>query len=221
MSNRYSVGQMNQLGDGLEAADYSIDEVTKLRDPATLAQIKLILMGIAVIVRSSFKLVLDKAFNPSEFIGQGWAFWKGSVNGNGLEGDDACVQEPDIVDFEHIVLETHLKKGESAIHGEEKMKRARVSKNHQLGSKALLALWNDYQTKKAEGKSGDSILEMLRKSGKIGTVIYFFGSVLRDPNGDLSVLSLAFSNGEWSWYYSWLDDDWIAANPSASLASVN
>ena len=166
-------------------------------------------------------MALGKALNPAKLIGTGWTFWKGPASGNGKEGEDDCVKEKDIVDFEQIVIETHLKEKETSILGEEKMKRARAGKNQQLGVKAFLALWNDYQVKKTEGKPEDSVLEKLRKSGRIGTVIYFFGSTLRDPDGDRNVLYLCFDSGEWVWDYGWLDDHWHADGPSVALASVN
>ena len=53
--------------------------------------------------------------------------------------------------------------------------------------------------------------------GKKG--VYFFGTILRHPHGRRYVLSLYWSDGEWHWYYYWLDHDWNANNPSAVLAS--
>jgi hypothetical protein len=220
MSEKYSVGQMNQLGDGLELADFSVDEVTKLRNPVVLQQVKLYLVGLATIVRVCFKFALDKALNPVKFIGSDWKFWRGPVGGDGLEGDEDYVPEPEIVDFEQIVLETHLEGKETVLLGEEKMRRARASKNRQLGDKAFLVLWNDWQACKAAGKPKDSILERLRRSGKIGTVVCFFGRVLRNPLGRRLVLYLCFVGSDWDWNYDWLDLGFNSGDPSASLASV-
>lgn len=137
-----------------------------------------------------------------------------------MTGDEDYVPEPDIVDFEQIVLETHLQGEETSIQGEEKMKRARASKNRQLGGKAFLALWNNWLSCKSAGKPKDSILEHLRRSGKIGTVVYFFGRTLRNPDGDRCVLFLCFSSGEWDWCYYWLGYYWNDGDPSVALASV-
>jgi len=49
MSNLYSVGQMNQLGDSLEAEGFTADDVTKLKQYANLAGIKAVLNGTAKI----------------------------------------------------------------------------------------------------------------------------------------------------------------------------
>jgi len=211
---------MNQLGDGLEAAGYGVDDVTKLRSPEILLQFLLVLQGLATVVRANFKLALTAIFSPVEFIGLGWSVWKGPVDGNGVEGDEECVTEPDIVDFEQIVLETHLQGDDTSVHGEEKMRRARASKNRQLGGKAFLALWNNWRACKAAGKPEDSILEKLRKAKKIGNVVYFFGLTLRDSDGARCVLCLCFNVGGWGWDYDWLGNHWHASGPSVALASV-
>lgn len=216
MSTAYSVGQMNQLGDGLEAAGFTPDDVTKLRAPELLAQLKLVLMGLAVIVRQGFKLACAKTFNPTEFLGEGWSVWKGPADGDGLEGEEDCdkrADELEVVDWEQVFFETHLKEGETSIQGEEKLKRAKASGNIQLGAKHFLSLWDDYQQ---NGKN--SILEKLRAKGI--TRIYFFGTVLRLPSGGRCVLCLYFGGGRWSWGCSWLGGRWVSNDPSVSLASV-
>ena len=219
MSSKFSVGAMNQLADAFEGENYSDEDVTKLR--GILVKLKMVFAGVAIIVRVCFKLALDRALDPSSFIGGGWKFWRGPADGTGLEGDEDYIPEPDVVDFEQIVLETHLQDKEISIHGEEKMKRARASKNRQLGDKAFVALWNDWLAKRAEGKPEDSILEQLYRSGKICKVIYFFGRTLRGSGGNRYALCLCRGgDGQWDWSYDWLDDRWLANNPSVALASV-
>lgn len=78
---------MHQLIDGLENEGFTPELVTKLRTSEVLAQIKLVLMGLATIVRGHFKLACDNVFNPIEFFGNGWTVWKGPADGNGLEVD--------------------------------------------------------------------------------------------------------------------------------------
>jgi hypothetical protein len=169
---------------------------------------------------SSFELVLDKPLT-AKFIGEDWSVWKGPADGNGLEGEEDCVPEPDEIDFENIILETHLKKGEKSISGEEKMRRARQSKNLQLGGRAFVALWTNWQGCKAVGKPEKSVLEKLRRAEKIGNVVYFFGLVLRDQGGNRYVLYLYFDGREWDWNCYWLDDRWRVGRPSISIASIN
>ncbi len=69
MSTAYSVGQMNQLGDALEAAGFTAEEVTKLRSfPGLLANIKKVLAGTSKIVAVTH--VIDCDANP--YVPQGW-----------------------------------------------------------------------------------------------------------------------------------------------------
>jgi hypothetical protein len=208
---------MNQLGDGLEAAGYSVGDVTKLRSPEVLSQIRQVLMGLAEIVQVAFKLACAKVFNPAEFIGEGWSVWKGPVDSNGLEGEeDRDIREDSLeaIDWNQVIMETNLQKGEAYITGEEKLLRLKAGKNIRLGAKAFLSLWKDY-----EANGANSMLEKLRKAKNM-TRIYFFGTVLRHSGGNRYVLYLCFDVREWNWNYRWLDYYWNSVDPSASLASV-
>ena len=220
--SQYLEGQTHQLAEALQEHGFTAANVTALgqNSNGVLDQIKLILLGLATVIQACLKLALDKVFNPSEFIGSDWKIWKGPADGDGLEGDKDCVPEPDVVDFEQIVMETHLQGKETSVHGEEKMRRARASQNKQLAGKAFLALWNNWLACKNAGKPEDSILERLRKSGKIGNVIYFFGLALRSPVGSRLVLCLYFYGEGWNWSCHWLDGHWGAGSPSVALASV-
>jgi len=219
----YLEGQTHQLMESLERAGYTPAHVTALgqNSNGVLDQLMLVLTGVAVIVRHCLKLALPKVFNPTEFIGAGWTVWKGPADGNGLEGDEDCVPEPDVMDFEQIVLETHIQEGKTSVHGEEKMRLARAGKNQQLGGRAFLSLWKDWQKCKADGKPEESILEKLRRAKKIGNVIYFFGLTLRRPGGDRCVLCLYFGGVGWDWGDDWLGGRWDSGSPSVALVSVN
>ena len=216
MSTTYSIGQMNQVADALEAAGYTLDDVTKLRSkPDALKEFKSVLGGLAKIVRECLKLACDKPLSPAEFIGQDWTVWKGPADGNGLEGEedrDTCEDDLSVIDFEQVLLETHLQGEETSVHGEEKLRRAIASGNINLGGRAFLSLWEDYQT-----NCESSVLEKLRRKGV--TRIYFFGLRLRGPDGGRYVLYLCVRGSRWGWDYDWLDDHWNVDVPSASLAS--
>lgn len=213
----YSEGQTHQLANALEAEGFTPEELTALGQNrnSVLTGLRLVVRGLAKIVRESFKLACDKAFSPTEFIGQGWTVWKGPADGNGLEGDeDRDVREDalTVIDWEQVLLEDHLQEKESSVHGEEKLRRAIASGRIQLGGKAFLSLWEDY---KANGEN--SVLEKLRRKGV--TRIYFFGLRLRNPDGDRYVLCLYVDGSEWLWGCNWLRNHWRASSPSASLAS--
>jgi hypothetical protein len=49
--------------------------------------------------------------------------------------------------------------------------------------------------------------------------IFFWGTIYRDSDGYLCVRDLCWFDGEWTWYYCWLDCDWDARHPAALLAS--
>lgn len=68
MSTLYSIGQMNQLGDALEAFGFSPDEVTKLRSYAKLGDVKALLHGTAEIVIAKHLIDCD----ASPFLPKGW-----------------------------------------------------------------------------------------------------------------------------------------------------
>lgn len=213
----YKEGQTHQLANALEAEGFTPEDLATLGQNrnGVLTGLRQVLRGLAKIVAESFKLACDKPFSPTEFIGKGWTVWKGPADGDGLEGDedrDACEDDLSIIDWEQIILESHLEESESSVHGEEKLKRAVASGNVQLGGRAFLSLWEDY---KANGEN--SVLEKLRRKGV--TRIYFFGLRLRDPRAGRGVLCLYVSGSGWDWYYYWLSGRWGASNPSASLAS--
>jgi hypothetical protein len=212
----YSEGQTHQLANALEAAGYTAGEVTALgQNQEILAQVRQVLSGLAKVVRERFKLACDQPFSPAEFIGQGWTVWKGPANGNGLEGDeDRDVREDDlsVIDWDQILLETHLQGEETSVHGEEKLRCIIASGNIQLGGKAFLSLWEDDQANRK-----NSVLEKLRRKGV--TRIYFFGLRLRNPDGNRCVLCLYWYDGRWSWDYDWLGNRWGDRSPSAVLAS--
>jgi hypothetical protein len=207
---------MNQVGDALEAAGFTPNDVTKLRDPDILTQLKLVLMGLAAIVRHSFKLECTQPFWPDEFLEHGWSVWRGPAYGNGLSGKekrDKRADALDFVDWDHVLLETHLQGGEASVGGEEKLRRANASGNIQLGVNQFFSLWNDY---KQNGK--DSVLERLRFKGV--ERIYFFGTIMRGPNGHRYVLYLFLGGSRWLYGSSLLDCKWRAFSPSASIESV-
>ena len=134
-----------------------------------------------------------------------------------MEGEEDRDRREDnlsAIDWERVFWDTHLKKGDGGlIGGEEKFRRAVVDTGKiQLGGKSFRSLWEDY---KARGE--DSVLDKLRRQGV--KCIYFFGLVLRDPDGFRRVLYLFSDGSEWHWSFLWLGLQWGADDPSASLAS--
>lgn len=50
--------------------------------------------------------------------------------------------------------------------------------------------------------------------------VYFWGTVYRDPGGNLCVRYLCWGGGAWDWSYDWLGDGWRVRRPAAVSASV-
>jgi hypothetical protein len=165
------------------------------------------------------KSVLTKPFNPTEFIGKGWATWKGPVNGDGLSGEEdidsrsLALTEVELAKF---IFETCLKEGETSITGEEKIRRQKEEKPEfvRFAGNVFLGLWLDYEANKK-----NSVLEWLHKNFGV-TFMDFPGQVLRDPNGRRSILCFdRDGDGGWVWGCGWLDRQWDAGYPSAGCAS--
>jgi hypothetical protein len=68
MSTLFSIGQMNQLGDALEAAQFTPDDVTRLRSSGKLLEIRDLIRGAVEIV--VVKHIIDCDADP--FMPEGW-----------------------------------------------------------------------------------------------------------------------------------------------------
>lgn len=141
-------------------------------------------------------------FKPAYFFGKGWKVIK-------AESDHRAAALTS-VNFAEVSCETFLKKGESNITGEEKLKRLKESGKIRLGAETFFALRqeDDYKT-----------LEWLYKEKGV-SCLDFFGTVLRSSNGSRYVFFLVRSSrGRWEWGYSWLGHNWDGGKFSAFLAS--
>ncbi len=163
------------------------------------------------------------AFNPADFIGTNWTFWKGPKDGNGLEGEeerDKASLTLTEVDFASADLLTCLEKGESSITGEEKIVRLQKLGRTIYGTTVAMGLWQDYQQNKKAG----SVLEKLYQQRGV-TYIDFPGDVLRVPGGRRCVLVFSRDDdGSWRWDYVWLAHGWngpcfSAVGPAQQVSS--
>lgn len=163
-------------------------------------------------------LQCDLQFDPSSFIGAGWAPWHGDANGDGLTGkidqDERSLALKEI-DWVRVVFQHFLRDGETIITGEENLKRQKAVGHIRFGGNVFASLWQDYQKNKK-----NSVLEWLYTTHGI-TFISFFGLVLRDPDGGRFVLCLCRGGGGWDWSYGWLGGDWGARCVSGVPASDN
>ncbi len=160
------------------------------------------------------KSIMAKPFDLVKFLGKGWSIWKGPADGDGLSGDeDVCPKVE--VELSKFVFRHCLKEGETSITGAEKIRRLNeMSDFIGFGPNVFLGLWEDYQANKE-----NSALEWLFQNFGV-TFMDFPGAILRNPDGNRSVLYLyRDSDGGWHWRCNWLDSQWDAGYPSAGCAS--
>ena len=147
-------------------------------------------------------LLIDRTqpFNPSTFIGEGWS----------IEEEDERSLALTEVDLNEIRFETMLKRGETSITGEEKLKRLKTSGNIRLDAKIFYTLWENKNLIPESWKE--------KVNGSI-RFIYFDGTVLCSPRGSRYVLCLCWVGGGWHWRCNWLGLGWGAYDTSAVLTS--
>ena len=86
-------------------------------------------------------------FDPTRFLGDRFTVWKGSVNGDGLVGEedrDGRNFMVEFIRFSNIGFETCLEDGQVILPGEEKLRLLRRKNILCLGGDAFLSLWLDY-----------------------------------------------------------------------------
>ncbi|MEK7639868.1 MAG: hypothetical protein AAB424_01890 [Patescibacteria group bacterium] len=195
----YSEGQVHQLVEKLEQADFTADDLTKLGQIKDLSGIRNVVRGFSEIVPIAH-ILERKRFDPAKFMGKGWTIDErvGQRSGSNLDAGK-------------IIRKDYLKAGESFINGEERLKRIKANPaDIQYDEQDFLALYEE---------KGQKTLRWLYDTQGI-TSLSFWGIILRIPLGDRRVLYLyRGGHGSWYWVFFWLDDDWYAGNPSAVLAS--
>lgn len=165
--------------------------------------------------------VLNNNFVLSKIIGKGFSVWLGPAEGGGLSGipeRDGREDNLSEIDWSKVVFQTHLKEGETEIFGKEKFRRAKAGKNIPLGKKSFCSAWSNYKNspENKDGSRPDSILEKMHNLNGVDS-IYFFGDIIRDPNGRRCVFGLIRGKRIWAWICAWIDDLWDAETPSAEL----
>jgi hypothetical protein len=160
-------------------------------------------------------------FNPAEFIGKGWAFWKGPKNGNGLEGEeewDKTSMELTEFDLEKTDFVHWLQDGETSITGEEKLVRLHKLGRSLRGAKQFMELWQDYQS--CQDKSQSKLEKYYQRTGN--RYVDFPGDILRSPNGYRCILDLYRSaDGSWDWSSHWLGRQYDRQGLSAVSQQVS
>lgn len=138
--------------------------------------------------------------DPESFLGKGWSV-------------DERISTRTGGNFEagRIVRKHYLRESETSITGEERIRRIKEeSGDIQLDAQDFMALWQE---------NGHTTLRWLYDTKGI-TWLSFWGTVLRDPRGNRSVLYLyRRGDGSWYWFYDGLGLVWRGSNPVGVLAS--
>lgn len=142
-------------------------------------------------------------FNPIEFIGSG-----SSIIMKETDWRSVALTELDLNKVKYVTM---LKKGETSINGEEKLKRLKKDGHIRLDADILFTLW----------KNRHLIPESWKERGVNGNTkfIYFDGTVLRRVSGHRCILYLYWCGVAWRWDVRWLDNDWRSDDLSAVLES--
>ena len=152
------------------------------------------------------------SFKPAEFINNGWGFWRGPADGDGLNGmieQDTRSLFMNRIDLSEVLLESRLKDGEMYISGEECIKRLIVAGCIRLGLRVFKTLWDNKKLIPPK---------FAEKTNDRDNYIFFDGQILRSPNGRRYTLCLYPYKSEWRCGQIKLSDDRYIINKSAVLA---
>ncbi len=210
MSKTISIEQGIQglftLGTKVDWAQVPVDALQSIiddKDGQTGQQFTAFLQNRGKLIIGEPKIItIDRsvAFNPAEFIGEGWK----------IDEQDERSVAITTLDLTKVSLVDMLKQGESAVNGEEKQKRLAKAGHICLDAGAFWHFWKNKH-----------LIQALWKEPIGGKVrfIYFNGTVLRSPSRNRFVLYLDWSEGRWGRSCSWLGSDFYTNELSAVLAS--
>ena len=159
--------------------------------------------GGRVIVGEPRIISIDRTapFDSVKWLDQGWT----------IEEQDKRSLSLEQVDLANVRLEHMLKKDESWIKGDERLKRLKKAGYIRLDAKVFQTFWENQALIPESWKE---------KTNGNTTLIFFDGTILRGPGGNRDVLCLCWHDGRWVWDYRWLEYDWHVNNPSAVFASI-
>jgi len=159
--------------------------------------------GGRVIVGEPRIISIDRTapFDSVKWLDQGWT----------IEEQDKRSLSLEQVDLANVRLEHMLKKDESWIKGDERLKRLKKAGYIRLDAKVFQTFWENQALIPESWKE---------KTNGNTTLIFFDGTILRNPYGGRDVLCLCWRDGRWHWDYRWLEYDWHVNYPSAVFASI-
>lgn len=154
-------------------------------------------------LRTVFPIDRTKPFDPGLFpeigLGNDWSVWRGRAKGKGLSGEedrDPRSSTLQAIDFSRLLLTSVVRYPTEEMDGETFLARLRDTKHIPLDAEAFAVIW----------QHRNECAPMFRAIGRLTGTLFFPGTVLRDPDGDRCILSLAItSNGSLIPGHDWLD----------------
>ena len=196
-----STGQAHEVAMAFGRNDWTNEEIKALCKGTTLADVRRVLLGHAVITVPEHVIDCDAdPFNP--WAKEGWV----------IDEQKGGQYKWDALNPPLLYLDEKEQRGGKSIEG--KKLRKKLAKDLVKGA-LLNANVLDYLLKYPH-----LIPEEWKKDEKGQTrYIFFWGTVYRYSDGDLCVRDLYWDGGRWLWSSRWLDDDWNDNNPAALRAS--
>lgn len=144
--------------------------------------------GCRLAVKGPATLIIDRSrpFDPATFIGRGWT----------IEEQDERAVDLTEINFSKVDFVNALKRGESVITGEEKLRRLKKDGSIRLDAKVGQTLYEE---------KGQVMLHFIHEHFNVSW-FELAGTVLRNPHGNRCFLFLCrYGDGSWDWRFGWLD----------------
>jgi hypothetical protein len=191
MSTKYSVGQMNQLGDALELAGFTPEDVTQLRNYSRLGDIKNVVNGLVDITRQQH--IIDCDVEP--YCPDGWRILSSRE------------QLPSRVRGE-FVLDRKI-----GLYIPEEQKKV-------VAGNRVRELLQDQPVLPANVLDYLLANPHLIPEEWKGEFIFFWGTIYRDPSGRLVVRCLYWNGDRWDWDCYRFDSAFPTLGSAALAAST-
>jgi hypothetical protein len=187
------VGQANELKLAFRRAGYSNDEIKRLCEGDTLADVRNVLLGLAEI--KEMEHIIDCDGDP--FVPSGWRVEKHEKSGF-FKWDPKAVR----------LYRSKFQYGSKHI-GSDELREEMVGKSVLPANVLDYLIAHPHLIPKAWKKEADGYT----------THIFFWGTIYRDPDGHLSVRDLYWDGGKWHWSYNWLSSGLHNNHPAALRVS--
>lgn len=217
MSTLYSIGQMNQLGDALEAEGFTTDDVTRLKQFGNLAGVRSVLRGLAKIKPVAEDATRVVTINETTIVVNLGTVPKFPFSEAKIEsqiGEDWVIVEKRVDGF------LYVNSSKVGLYLSRRQKGGKYLMGHELHEEVTGKPILNANLLDALMDNSHLIPENWKKDENGNTrFIFFWGTIYRGASGGLFVRFLYFRGGAWRSSYYRLDCGWDGSNPAALRAS--